>query len=236
MGLPALDTLCDAIPSGQFDLCVTFPGGATVCSVTEGFPPSALQLVRSMLGQANSALAPLQPIFDIIGTVSALFDCVKAIPDSLGPPPDPTAIAECIPALTEKIENLLALLPQLSVPLMIVGLLDVLILMLDAIISELNSVIALLARITRARAVPAPGLAAIIDCGERTATAQLSNIEGLFASINPMIEVINTLGSLAGLSEIPSFEGGLGEDPGAAIAPIEAIRDTLSSLRDAIPV
>jgi phage-related protein len=236
MALPAIETLCDAIPSGRFDLCVTFPGGATVCSYTEGFPPSLLNLVRSLLGQANSAMAPLSPIFDIIGAIAAVLECIQAIPDSLGPPPDPSKLAECIPNLVEKVEKLLLLLPQLSVPLMVVGLLDTLILMLDAAIAELNSVIGLLARISRARAVNAPGLLSIIDCGERTVTAQLSNIEGLFASINPLITIINTLGGLAGLAEIPSFDGGLGEDPSAAIAPLETIRDSLAGIRDAIPV
>lgn len=236
MALPAIETLCDAIPSGEFDLCVTFPGGATVCSYTEGFPPSLLQLVRSMLAQANSAMAPLTPIFDIIGAIAAVLECIQAIPDSLGPPPDPTKLAECIPNLVEKVEKLLALLPQLSVPLMIVGLLDTLILMLDAVIRELESVIRLLDRITRARAVPAAGLAAIIDCGERSVTSQLGNIESLFASINPMIDLINVLGGLAGLNEIPSFEGGLGEDPSEAIEPLITIRDSLAGIRDSILV
>lgn len=236
MGLPAIETLCDAIPTGQFDLCVTFPGGAAVCAHTEGLPPSVLQLVRAMLAEANSALAPLQPIFDIIGAITAVLECIQAIPDSLGPPPDPTALAACIPNLVEKVEKLLALLPALSVPLMIVGLLDALILMIDGVITELQAVIRLLDRITRARAVPADGLAAIIDCGERSVTSQLSNIESVFASINPMIELINTLGSLAGIGEIPSFEGGLGEDPNDAIAPLEAVRDSLTGIRNAIPV
>jgi hypothetical protein len=236
MGLPAIETLCDAIPSGQFDLCITFPGGATVCAYTEAFPPSLLALVRSMLGQANSAMAPLQPIFDIIGAIAAVLECIQAIPDSLGPPPDPTAIAQCIPNLVEKVEKLLLLLPQLSLPLMIAGFLDTLILMLNAIIGELNAVIRLLDRITRARGINAPGLAAIIDCGDRTVTSQLSNIEALFASINPLIDVVNTLGGLAGMSPIPSFEGGLGEDPSDAIAPIESLRDSLQTVRNALPV
>jgi len=236
MGLPLIEELCSAIPEGQFDLCITFPGGATVCSHTEGFPPSVLELVRSLLGQANSAMAPLSPIFDIIGAIAAVLECVQAIPDSLGPPPDPTKLAECIPNLVEKVEKLLLLLPQVSVPLMIAGFLDALILLLTAIINELNAVINLLARISRAQAINAPGLATIIDCGERTVTAQLSNIEALFASINPLITVVNSLGSLAGMEAIPSFEGGLGDDPAAAIEPIEDVRDFLQGVRNALPV
>jgi len=236
MGLPIVDTLCGAIDAAQFDLCITFPGAATVCAFPPGFPPSLLELARSMLAQASAAMAPLQPIFDIIGAIAAVLNCIQAIPDTIGPPPNPTALAECIPNLVEKVEKLLALLPQVSIPLMIVGLLDTLILMLSAVIAELRSVIYLLERISRARGVPALGLLAIIDCGERTAAGQMSNIESLIASINPVIELVNALGGLAGMEPIPSFEGGLGDDPQAAIEPLEDIRNFLVSFRNSIPV
>jgi len=60
------------------------------------------------------ALTPLVPIFNIIDTVVAIFNCVKAIPDMIGPPPDPTVLAACLPDLAEKVNKLLALIPQLS--------------------------------------------------------------------------------------------------------------------------
>jgi hypothetical protein len=55
--------------------------------------------------QIQPALTPLVPFFDIIDTVVAVFNCVKAIPDSLGPPPDPTVLAACIPELAEKVNE-----------------------------------------------------------------------------------------------------------------------------------
>ncbi|MCD6498223.1 MAG: hypothetical protein J7M25_08015 [Deltaproteobacteria bacterium] len=47
------------------------------------------------------------PLFDIIDTVVALFNRVKVIPDMLGPPPDPTVLAACIPDLAQNVAKLL---------------------------------------------------------------------------------------------------------------------------------
>lgn len=47
-----------------------------------------------------------------------------ALTDPLGPPPDPTALAACIPELAEKLSKRLKLIPQLSLPYTIMGILQ----------------------------------------------------------------------------------------------------------------
>jgi hypothetical protein len=84
-----------------------------------------MELSKQLMAQANAALAPLVPVFNVIDTVLALFQAVKAIPDAITHL-DPTKITDALPDVAQKASKLLAIVPQLSVPLMIVGLIDVL--------------------------------------------------------------------------------------------------------------
>lgn len=236
MGLPEIEELCDILDLINQDLCLTFPGGAQMCTFFETFPPSLLQLARSLLQQASAGLAPLQPIFDIIETINAIVQCIEAIPDTIGPPPDPDALAACIPNLLAKLQKLLALLPQLSLPLLIVGLLDTIIQMLSGVIRELEAIIDLINRILASKGIANDFLSSIIDCAEGSKDVQISNLERLFSAVNSMVELLNTLGGPVGLPEIPSFEGGLGDDPEQAIDQLRELQDLLRTLRDSIPI
>ena len=110
MALP----ICIEIPEIPDPFQLTLPGGVTIEHI------NLMEIIQP-------ALTPLMPIFDIIDTVVAVFNCVKAIPDTLGPPPDPTVLAACLPDLAEKVAKLLKLIPQLSLPLLIVRLIDLVI-------------------------------------------------------------------------------------------------------------
>ena len=99
MALP----ICIEIPEIPDPFSITLPGGVSMESI-------------NLMEQIQPALTPLMPLFDIIDTVVAVFNCIKAIPDTLGPPPDPTVLAACIPELAEKVAKLLKLIPQLSLP------------------------------------------------------------------------------------------------------------------------
>ena len=92
MALP----ICIEIPEIPDPLSITLPGGVSMESI-------------NLMEQIQPALTPLMPLFDIIDTVVAVFNCIKAIPDTLGPPPDPTVLAACIPELAEKVAKLLKL-------------------------------------------------------------------------------------------------------------------------------
>ena len=101
--------ICLEIPELGDPPVITLPGGVSIQQF-------------NLMEAIQPALTPLMPVFDIIDTVVAVFNCVKAIPDSLGPPPDPTALAACIPELAEKVSKLLKLIPQLSLPSTIIGI------------------------------------------------------------------------------------------------------------------
>jgi hypothetical protein len=240
MPLPDLSTVCIAIPVAPQDLRVTFPGGAEVAVQlpTVGVP-DPMELSKQLMAQASAAMAPLIPVFNVIDVVLALFNTVKAIPDSLGPPPDPTALAETIPDLTEKANKLLGVIPQLSVPLMIVGLVDVVLAFLAGLRGQLAAIVAAQARIAQAGARAAelgnPHLQTVVDRATANLQAQVQNLAAGAAPVNPLIGVINLFMELIGLEGLPDLTD-LGDDAGAALAPLDALVDQLTAARAAIPV
>lgn len=240
MPLPDLSVACIEIKVGKQDLCVTFPGGAEMCvQMPSVSVPDPSELSKQLMAQANAALAPLMPVFNIIDTVIALFNCVKAIPDALGPPPDPSKLAKCLPDVAKKVSKLLKLIPQLSVPLMIVGLIDVLISFLEGVRGQLKAVIVAQVRIaaaaTRAAELGNVQLATIVDCANANIEAQMKNLGESAAPVNRLIGVINLFVELAGLPKLPDLSD-LGDDAQAALGVLDPLVDQLKAARAAIPV
>ena len=120
------------------------------------------------------------PVFDIIDTVVAVFNCVKAIPDSLGPPPDPTALAACIPELAEKVSKLLKLIPQLSLPYTIIGIIDLVIDTLrqarDQLLHLQQQMQQILGAIDRATELEDAALMAITSCAQANVATEAANV------------------------------------------------------------
>lgn len=237
MPLPDLSTVCIELKVTSQELCVTFPGGAEMCVQIPGVPDPT-DVSKQLLAQANAALAPLVPIFNIVDAIIALFNCVKAIPDSLGPPPDPTKLAECIPDLAEKIDKLLKLIPQLSIPVLIAGLIDVLLFYLQGLRGQLQSVIAAQARIaaaaTRAAELGNVQLRTVVDCANASMDAYLQNLNEGIKPLSRLVALLNLFLQLAGLSPIPDFKD-LGDDAEAALAPLDAVIDSLKTVRAGLP-
>lgn len=237
MPLPDLSTVCIDLKVTSQELCVTFPGGAEMCVQIPGVPDPT-DVSKQLLAQANAALAPLVPMFNIVDAIIALFNCVKAIPDSLGPPPDPTKLAECIPDLAEKIDKLLKLIPQLSIPVLIGGLIDVLLFYLQGLRGQLQSVIAAQLRIaaaaTRAAELGNVQLRTVVDCANASMDAYLQNLNEGMKPLNRLIALLNLFLQLAGLPAIPDFKN-LGDDAEAALAPLDAVIDSLKTVRAGLP-
>jgi hypothetical protein len=200
--------------------------------------PDPTDVSKQLLAQANAALAPLAPVFNIVDAIIALFNCVKAIPDSLGPPPDPTKLAECIPDLAEKIDKLLKLIPQLSIPVLIAGLIDVLLFYLQGFRGQLEAIIAhqarLLAAATRAAKLGNVQLRTVVDCANTSMDAYLQNLNEGMKPLNRLVALLNLFLQLAGLSPIPDFKN-LGDDAEAALAPLDAVIDSLKTIRAGLP-
>ena len=151
MALPILIRL----PAAPDPLTMTLPGGVTMHQ-------------QDLLKVIQPALTPLMPVFNILDAVIAVFNTVKAIPESLGPPPDPTKLVSAVVEMTKKVSKLLRLVPQLSLPYTIIGVIDVI---LDALTQVRDRLVFLqvrsrgLAQMTqRSVELNDAGLAAIAEC------------------------------------------------------------------------
>ena len=234
---------CITIPSLPPPKEITLPGGATLSQVLAAGSeiPDSLDSATNLLSQAAPAMAPLVPMFNILDAVIAVFNAVKAVPDSLGPPPDPSVLAELIPEAAKKVDALLKLIPQLSVPLLVVGIIDCIIAFLEGIKSQLEAIVEQFAQIadaaTKADELGDANLALVVDCANDNVSIQLQAMNDSLGPMNQLIGVLNIFLGLIGLPEVPAF-GALLEsgDPAQALEPIDQVVTLLTNLRSAVPV
>ena len=135
---PVNDLICPLLTpvSPIEDIC--FPGGVCLSSIfSPDDYPRVSDLVMSQLQQIGPAMAPLKPFFDVLDTALAIFRCIEAIPDAITSL-DPTGLIECVPDLVEKINQLLSLIPALTVPRLIISLIRNLAAFLRAFADDLD--------------------------------------------------------------------------------------------------
>jgi hypothetical protein len=219
--------ICIEIPEIPDPFAITLPGGITMESI-------------NLMEQIQPALTPLVPLFDIIDMVVAVFNCVKAIPDTLGPPPDPTVLAACIPELAEKVSKLLKLIPQLSLPYTIIGIIDLVIDTLRQARTQLLHLQAqmqqILGAIDRATDLDDAGLMAITSCAQANVAQEAANVGKSLAALGKLIGLLNLFLGMVGGPEVPDLSDLAGTPLDEAIPPIDAIIETLQGVRDAVPV
>ncbi len=223
MALP----ICIEIPEIPDPFDITLPGGITIEHI------NLMEIIQP-------ALTPLVPFFDLIDTIVAIFNCIKAIPDSLGPPPDPTVLAACLPDLAEKVNKLLKLLPQLCLPLLIVRLIDLLIDALRQARSELmhlqQQMVQILGAVDRATDLDDAGLMAIAQCAQANVAQEAANVGKSLAALGKLIGLINLFMGMIGGPQVPDLSDLAGRPLDDVIPPIDAIIETLQGVRAAVPV
>jgi hypothetical protein len=233
---------CERIPEFPDPLEVVLPGGVTISQVISAIKsvPNSADMGINLMQQLQPAMAPLVPVFNIIDTVVAVFNCIKAIPDTIGPPPDPTALAQTIPDLAQKVSKLLKLVPQLSVPLMVKGLLDVLISTLVGVRTQIlalqQQMISVTNAMDRAAELEDAGLAAIAACAQANVEQQARNIGQSLGALGKLIGLINLFMGMIGGPEVPDLSDLAGKPLDEVIEPLDAFVTTLENIRDAIPV
>lgn len=246
MPFPHTDALCVTVTATPREVCVRFPVGAQVCvsmpSVNNADPS---ELLQALLGQINSALAPLNPIFTIIDAVLAVFDCVKAIPKAITQL-NPVPLIECIPSLAEKVMKLLELVPQLSLPFLLVDVIDVIIFFLETMRAQIQTMQARYERILAAATTAAdPGniaLANMLDCINANFQADLINLNEQAAPLNRLLGIIDFILELTGLKfllkkagvDVMPCVGGFSLDSGTPL--INVLLKLLTLIRNLIPL
>jgi hypothetical protein len=239
MTLPKIQELCDDLDLALDFLCIQLPGGGKLCAIGSLPQLDLMSIAKSALGTVNAALTPLLPIFTIIETVNAIFNCILAVKETLTSfPPDPLAIIECLPALQEKIRKLLQLIPILSIPQMLKDLIGVLIAFLAGVRNELIGIRSLIVKIVQSAelAKKFKGLLLALDCANASKDAAISNLARAIGSIMIIVDLINNFGELIGQDEIISFTfTDLGDSIEPAIEAVQYMIVELVKIQEAIP-
>jgi hypothetical protein len=230
-------------------LAVALPGGIEIqAQIEPGEFPDLSKIVNDLLGKINTALTPLVPIFRLTDVIIALVDCVKAIPDALGPPPNPMPLIECAQKLLKAMGYVLQMLPQVSVPLLIQSLCNLLVSALSVVRDQLACMILFSTRLNtataRAEALSLEGFAGAIKLLEAITCSRVNldnQLQGICVGtelLSALIRLINVFTGLIGLPEIPS-PALLCEDSAALteaiFAPIDEGIAMLRAICSAIP-
>jgi hypothetical protein len=232
------ENACIEMSTGPGELCVTFPGGFTLCAQAGYEIGDAGAIVESMLAQINTALVPLVPFLNVLDVIKAIFDCIQAIPDALGPPPDPAGVIACIPNLVEKVNKLLELIPPFPLFALIKGILNVVIQGLVGLRARIVAILRQIERILRAglraQELGNVALQIVVDCANGNLDAKLLNLNAQFQPLNRLLGLVNVLLQLIGVDCIPALEG-LAELGEQALAPLDAVIELLQNILAAIP-
>jgi hypothetical protein len=230
---------CPSIEVLSRELAARLPGGATIQVTYPGDPPSALALVQQLMAQSSAALAPLAPAFSTIRTVLAVVEWAQSVPLVIANPPE---FAEKTQELIDAAADMASLAPPLSVPAMVVSLLDVLIAMLEGMVTEMQGIIDYQARIADAQSVldglGAGGNEAIqgaITCATSHVDSMMLNFDESMSSAGGFIDLINLFMALIGLDPVPDL-GKLDDDPTGSIEALGVMIDTIKVVRSAIPL
>ena len=219
--------LCLHLPEIPDPFELSLPGGVTIERI------NLMEVIQPLL-------APLMPLFEIVDTIVAIFNCVKAIPDSLGPPPDPTILTACIPELGEKVAQLLKLIPQLSLPILLKQICKLIVETLKearrALVHLQRQVMRILETIDRATELEDSGLMAIIACAQANAGQEAANVGKMLASLGRLIGLVNLFFGMLGLPEVPDLSDLAGKPLDAVIEPLDALIEVFQNAGDSIPV
>ncbi|MCU0658535.1 MAG: hypothetical protein MUF64_25745 [Polyangiaceae bacterium] len=222
MSLP----LCLEIPEIPDPFALTLPGGIEIEDV-------------NLMKIIQPALTPLVPFFDLIDTIVALFNCIKAIPDAFGPPPDPTVFATCLPDLAKKLNKLLNMLPQVALPRLIVRLLTLVIESLRTVRSQLMhlqaQMLQILGTIDRAKQLEDAGLMAIAQCAQANVAQEAANVGKSLAAIGKLLGLINLFMGLIGGPEVPDLSNLAGRPLDDTIPPLDELLKALEAVRELVP-
>ena len=211
---------CPLIPELPDPQRLTLPGGVSIEHL-------------DLASVVQPALTPLMPAFDIINAVLAIFDVLKAIPD-------PFAIAEAIANLAEKIAKLMGLIPQLSLPLTVVGLVDLVIGVLtearDVLVQLQEQVAAVTAAEERAEELGDDALAEIAACAMANIEQEAANVGKRLGALGSLIGILNLFMGMIGGPEVPDLSSLGGKPLDEVVEPLDVLVETLESVRSAIPI
>lgn len=224
------------------DIC--FPGGFCLSYVWDGIAkiPTAADMSTDFFSQIGPAMAPLKPFFDMLDTVLQIFKCVTAIPKSILTL-NPQELLDCFPTLAKLIDQLLKLIPQLSIPKMIKTILHNLAKLLRSIASELTYIQSQLQRIAdmidRAAQLGDVKMNGFLVCAQSDLQDSVLSTSEALKGIGRVILLVNIFIGMIGAEPIPCFgsliENNAAEGFDVVIDLLTGLATVLETMSKAIP-
>ena len=201
---------------------ITLPGGISIEHI------DLLQVIQP-------ALTPLVPIFNIVDTVVSLFNCIKAVMTM-----DVKTIGQCIPDLAENVGKLVKMVPQLSLPLMLIGLIDLVLAALSQARDELvhlqNQMKQISRMVDRAKELNDAALYDFYLCASNHINMEARNVGKNLASLGRLFGLINLFMSMIGAPQIPDLSSLAGKPLDEVIDPLDSLVKALKTARKAVPI
>jgi hypothetical protein len=190
------------------DIC--FPGGFCLSYGWDaiGKIPSGADIAIDFWSQIGPAMAPLTPFFQALDTVLQIFKCLKAIPDAITSL-NPSELLKCVPALAKLIDQLLGLIPQMSIPKMIKAALKNMAVMIRGIAQEFQTIQREIDRIQqsieRAADLNDVSMQGFLVCAQDDLQKNVDATSEALKGVGRIILLLNIFISLIGAEEIPCF-------------------------------
>ncbi len=238
------DLLCNDLPTltQMEDIC--FPGGACLSHLLSAIQsiPSPSEIPLDFLSQLGPATSFLQPFMNVLDTVIAIFKCLEGFTD-FATSLDPSGIFECFPNLIEKINALISMIPQMSIPRMVISIIKALIALLRGLAQDLQYIADRLVRIAkeidRAADLNDVAKSGFLACSQKNMNESLSATALALKAVGRIILIVNIFMGLFGGPEIPCFgellENATADALGPIISALNSLADLLQQLLDMIP-
>jgi hypothetical protein len=221
---------------------LTLPFGMSTGGTASSTPGLHFDPMRGLLSNFSTVLAPFMPIFKIIGFAKDITDCVKAIPDcitQLSPKP----LVDKLAKVVADIDQLLEVLPPLSVPVMLRDLIGALITALEGLQSQIEGLMAL-GRISANLEVTADSLldsdpdaagalTAIVQASIGDSTSMVATLDSQQCAFNTLIGAIINLCALLGLPVpplLPCFGGASFSTAVDLLAGLQVVDDAIGDV------
>lgn len=237
------DNLCLEMPANPLvdDICL--PGNICLSYVRDGIAkiPTGADVSLDFYSQIGPALTPLMPLFDILDTVLLVFKAIEAIPDSITSL-NPKKLLEIIPELAEKIDKLLNLIPQLSIPKTVKAAILNMATLVGSIATELayiqtqNQRIA--DQIDRAATLGDMKMNSFLVCAQNDLNENVAATSEALKGVGRMVLLINIFLTMIGAEEIPCFGTIIednSDDLSVCIDLLQSLSELLRTMANAIP-
>ena len=228
---------CAVIPPAKPIREIPIPGGGVVSGTAD-----------EVANQLKAALAPMLPFFDVLEVIIAAVDTTKKLFEAFGKLPFGflsvfPEVVELFNKVIEKVEKLIKLHPLMSIPVVLVAIINVILDNTQEVERILRDIIREIENTEKTKdAMNRIGsekrrekIKEIIECKERNVEQKQANLRTALDGLNALFVLLNLFLPMVGGPKIEIADIDL-SNPKEAISGIAEFNTTLRTVRDAIPI